>query len=143
MSPRPKKRPTSSGSGASAQPKQAVISTALSQVLTGQALRPTATPAGAGRPKKASTASRPKQSAMPPLQGTSSRPVSVPSAEEMDDETFFKHYNARHVPNDATHGAVRYSPTLTAGLVGTLRAWHRRMHLIAEDGDFTHEHLED
>lgn len=141
MSPRPKRHP-SRLSSESARPSSVAIATAL-QGARGEKQQPSDGTAPAGRTAAKKTPSRASKSAIRMSAPTSSERAVVPSAEEMDDETFFKHYNARHVPNDATGAALRYSPTLTAGLIGTTRAWHRRMHLLAEDGDFTHEHLED
>lgn len=65
----------------------------------------------------------------------------MPSAEEMDDETFFKHYNARHLPDISQVVPMRYSPTLSEGLIRAFRAFHGRCHMLNDYPD--HYHLEE
>lgn len=49
----------------------------------------------------------------------------VVAQDEMDDETFVKHYNARH-QGDIGTTPFSYSPHVT--YYGAMRAWHRRCH---------------
>lgn len=59
----------------------------------------------------------------------------------MDDETFLKHYNARHL-KDAPMDAPL--PAWTLKRPAVLRAWqafHRRCHELGVPGQFDHEHL--
>jgi len=45
---------------------------------------------------------------------------------DMDDETFIKHMNLRHLGDMNLQGPMRYSPLDT--YYGALRAFHKRIH---------------
>lgn len=58
----------------------------------------------------------------------------------MDDETFRKHYNARHLA-DAEMGAELPDDARWVKLNELWRAFHRRCHEIAVPGQYDHDHL--
>ena len=64
----------------------------------------------------------------------------VVNAEDMEDETFIKHYNARHLAQDQpkSRRPIEYSPLAT--YYDCLRAYHRRTHHTLENGEYDHEH---
>lgn len=74
-------------------------------------------------------------------ENTSPTKFSVPSEREMSDEQFFKHFNARHLPDVLDLVPIRYRPGMTDALVRAFRAYHRRMHMLHDH--YEHFHLED
>jgi len=61
--------------------------------------------------------------------------VTVPACEDMDDETFFKHMNARH--NSKPNGVdlvLPFRQNYSPSLVAAWRAFHRRVHMLAAPG---------
>jgi hypothetical protein len=67
-------------------------------------------------------------------------PVVVPGAIGMDDETFFKHLNARHLADLGFSSPIDLSPLYSNSLISTHRSYHRRLHEIAVPGQHNHEH---
>jgi hypothetical protein len=67
--------------------------------------------------------------------------TTVPGVEDMDDETMYKHVNARHKTDLGLTEDMHYSDTLSASLIDTQRAFHRRCHDIAVPGQYDHEHV--
>lgn len=70
---------------------------------------------------------------------TSPEPVTVPSAAEMSDETFFKHYNARHLADVDIATPIHFHKTVSAGMVRTYRAYHDRCHRLGSPTDHVHQ----
>lgn len=68
-------------------------------------------------------------------------PTTVPGAEDMDDETMYKHLNARHKRDLNITTDMDYSPLFSESLVGAHRAFHRRMHDLATPGQYNHQHV--
>lgn len=70
--------------------------------------------------------------------------VAVPGAKSMDDDTFFKHINARHL-GDFGHGTLPFgtSPMWSPVVVLAYRAFHARVHNHALPGTYDHEHTGD
>lgn len=64
--------------------------------------------------------------------------VVVP-ADEMDDETFCKHMNYRHLQDLGLNRIEHHERTLP-GYYATLRAYHERLHALALRGTYNHEH---
>ena len=65
--------------------------------------------------------------------------VVVPSLESMDDETVYKHINARHKLDLGLTADMHYSPTLSQTLIRTNRAFHRRIHELNPFHNHDHE----
>jgi hypothetical protein len=68
--------------------------------------------------------------------------VSVPGARDMEDETFWKHINARHLgdfgEDTKPFGVSRlWSPTIALAY----RAFHERVHRLMLVGTHDHEHI--
>lgn len=63
----------------------------------------------------------------------------VPAPEKMDDETFRKHYNARHL-DDALDGPLPDGAAWRK-LAGMWRAFHERCHALALPDQYDHEHI--
>lgn len=61
--------------------------------------------------------------------------VTVPNADDMDDEIFQKHFNARHLPDIRLEGNIRIDDRNLAAF----RAYHERIHALGL-GNFDHEH---
>lgn len=57
------------------------------------------------------------------------RVVAVVEADDMDDETFIKHMNARHAPLVCQRGA-NMARWLLGSDVGAVRVFHKRLHDI-------------
>lgn len=133
MSPR-QKRQRPSAEGLLNSPATATPQSATGKVKMRLRSAPAAGPALSRGQKQAFAATQPSPA-------TSSEPVTVPSAEEMSDEIFFKHFNARHLPDVLNLVPIRYSPTLSDGLARAFRAWHRRCHMLNDR--YEHFHLED
>jgi len=66
--------------------------------------------------------------------------VLVPAADDMDDETMCKHINARHSEDHLT--TVAYMPLALPSYMGSVRAFHARLHALATPGQYDHEHDE-
>lgn len=65
--------------------------------------------------------------------------VVVPAIEDMDDETVYKHINARHKKDLGLSADMHYSPTLSQTLILTHRAFHRRIHELVPFHNHDHE----
>lgn len=63
----------------------------------------------------------------------------VVGADDMDDEVMFKHINARHT-QDIGLSDIHYSELYSNSLIETHRAFHRRVHELALDGQYDHYH---
>lgn len=63
----------------------------------------------------------------------------VPCADEMDNDTFLKHYNKRHL-QDSSMSRVIERDMAWEKLAGMWRAFHRRCHNLAVPGQYDHEH---
>jgi hypothetical protein len=68
-------------------------------------------------------------------------PCEVVGAEDMDDETVYRHINARHKAEFGIDADMHYSDTTSESLIMTHRAFHRRVHEIGVPGQFNHEHV--
>ena len=66
--------------------------------------------------------------------------VTVPSADDMDNETFLRHMDARHAA-DVKDGPLSVHPDSVDAWVDPYRAFHDRLHDIAVPGQYDHEHL--
>ena len=69
-------------------------------------------------------------------------PVEVPSADDMEDETFLKHLEKRHA------GEVLFEKTpVSRGAINkwlpSYRVFHQRLHDLATPGQHDHEHEEE
>lgn len=69
--------------------------------------------------------------------------VSVPDADDMDDETFLKHLDRRHASETGTERALHKYPHIQSSWVGTYRAFHARQHRINPEEHYDHEHVWD
>jgi hypothetical protein len=69
-------------------------------------------------------------------------PVVVPDTDDMDDETFYKHFNLRHLNDIGLLTPIEYSPLFMPGLVNAMREFHIRCHEISRPGQYKHEHEE-
>jgi hypothetical protein len=67
------------------------------------------------------------------------RPRRVPAAEEMSDETFFKHYNLRHLADVGLATPIHFHTTVSKGMVNTYRAYHDRVHATNPPTDHVHK----
>lgn len=68
--------------------------------------------------------------------------VTVPHAEDMDDETFLKHIDKRHRKDTKHDGQnVLFPRSSWTAWVPLYRTWHERLHAIAIPGQYDHEHL--
>lgn len=66
--------------------------------------------------------------------------TTVPSADDMDDATFAKHMTHRH--GESLGGLPFLHLTgKSPSLVAAWRAFHRRLHNLAEPGRYEHTHL--
>jgi hypothetical protein len=72
-------------------------------------------------------------------QQQSTRPRRVPSAGDMDDETFFKHYNLRHLDDVHLAAPIHYHGTVSTGMIDTYRAYHERVHSTNPPNDHVHK----
>lgn len=67
----------------------------------------------------------------------------VPGADDMGNETFIKHINARHKQDLGLNPKgpdLHYDITQSEGLIDTHRAFHRRCHDLALPEQYDHEH---
>ena len=69
-------------------------------------------------------------------------PVEVVLAEEMTDETFSKHLNARHLKDLGISGPVLHREFTLPSYYESLRAFHDRVHKISLAGHHDHTHEE-
>lgn len=69
--------------------------------------------------------------------------TTVPGASKMNDETIYKHLNARHKQDLGLSSDMHYSPLALPSLAATHRAFHRRIHEMATPGMYDHEHIND
>lgn len=67
--------------------------------------------------------------------------VDVPHAEDMDDETFIKHIEARHAAECKVEGYI--AREAVPAWINTYRAFHERLHSIAVPGQYNHIHEEE
>jgi hypothetical protein len=68
--------------------------------------------------------------------------VTVPHAEDMDDDTFLRHLDKRHRQDTKHDGEkVLFPPSTRHAWVPLYRTWHERLHEIALPGQYDHEHL--
>lgn len=68
-------------------------------------------------------------------------PVSVPLADDMDDETFTKHLEARHAAECKIEEYMsRHSVDVW---IGMYRTFHQRLHRLAVPGQYDHVHEDD
>jgi len=56
----------------------------------------------------------------------------VVTSEEMDDDTFFMHFNARHVP---LAGLSEVRSNVTEGVVKSMRQYHQHVHFRGVEDD--------
>lgn len=70
---------------------------------------------------------------------TTKEVVSVPLAEDMDNETFLRHLELRH-PKDCGFENASVSRDALTAWVGGYRAFHDRLHKIAAPGQYDHVH---
>ncbi len=68
--------------------------------------------------------------------------VEVPDIDEMDDETFLKHIDKRHVKDVKTEKALHSLPHIQSAWVGPYRAYHEYLHRTKPD-EHDHEHVWD
>lgn len=68
--------------------------------------------------------------------------ISVPAADDMDDETFLKHLELRHAEEVKfeTSGVGRTARRAMSSWLPTYRAFHARLHQIAMPGQYDHVH---
>lgn len=66
--------------------------------------------------------------------------LSIPNTDEMDNETFLKHMDARHADEVKCHPLSNH-PDRHDNWVGPYRAFHERLHDLALPGRYDHEHL--
>lgn len=66
--------------------------------------------------------------------------ISVPSADDMDNETFLRHMDARHA-HEVLNGPLSVDPSPVDAWVSPYRAFHDNLHAIAVPGQYDHEHL--
>jgi hypothetical protein len=66
--------------------------------------------------------------------------TTVPSIDDMDNETFLKHMDARHA-SDFRNGPLSAHPDTADEWVGPYREFHERLHELAVPGQYDHEHL--
>lgn len=66
--------------------------------------------------------------------------ITVPSIDDMDNETFLKHMDARHAA-DVIDGPLSAHPDRADEWVAPYRAFHERLHELALPGQYGHEHL--
>jgi hypothetical protein len=64
--------------------------------------------------------------------------VSVPDAEQMDDETFLNHIEKRHAKECKVEGYIKRHAV--SAWIGVWRAYHERLHMIATPGQHDHVH---
>jgi hypothetical protein len=67
--------------------------------------------------------------------------VTVPSIDDMDDDTFCRHMDARHSESLSNAGPLSAHPDRAPEWVLPYRAYHDRLHDIAVPGQYDHEHL--
>lgn len=65
--------------------------------------------------------------------------VEVPSAEDMDDETFLLHLEKRHAEECRMEKTPVHRHAIEAWLP-SYRAFHERLHGLATPGQYDHEH---
>ena len=65
--------------------------------------------------------------------------VTVVNCDEMNDEVFIKHLNARHAGDPGVQN-VTYMPLSLPSYHRTLRAFHERLHDISLPGQYSHDH---
>jgi hypothetical protein len=65
--------------------------------------------------------------------------VSVPDADEMDDDQFLRHLDKRHTHETSVEGALHKSAHIQQAWVGTYRAFHEYQHRV--NGDDTYDHV--
>ncbi len=68
-------------------------------------------------------------------------PIIVPSAGEMDNETFLKHLEKRHADQCKIEGYI--SRHAVDAWIGVYRAFHDRLHMLEHPGQHDHEHEEE
>ena len=73
-------------------------------------------------------------------QSPSDERVIVPPIEEMDDETFLRHIDARHAHETKTERALHKFPHIAAAWVNGYRAYHSYLHRVKGDDAYDHEH---
>lgn len=67
--------------------------------------------------------------------------VEVPNQDDMSDEIFLKHLEHRHAKECQMHDGKIGRQAMEAW-IGSYRAFHERLHLIATPGQYDHEHEE-
>lgn len=65
--------------------------------------------------------------------------VEVPDADDMDDDIFIKHLEARHASECKIETTIKIRK---GAWVSTYRAFHDRLHRLAVFGQYDHEHEE-
>lgn len=65
--------------------------------------------------------------------------VEVPSADEMDDETFLMHLDKRHSGDTGVEPVLHKLPHIQQAWVGSYRAFHEYLHKTKEFEDHEHE----
>lgn len=66
----------------------------------------------------------------------------VQSCDDMDDDTVYKHLNARHLEDLGMNAPMQYSEEFSETLVLTMRNYHERVHAIATPTQHDHHHLD-
>lgn len=75
--------------------------------------------------------------------GKKNKVIRVPHADEMIDETFLLHIEARHAKECKVEKGTSISRHALDAWIGAYRAYHQRLHDIAVPGQYNHVHEED
>lgn len=67
--------------------------------------------------------------------------VEVPHPDDMDDETFLKHIEARHATECRIEGYI--SRHAVEAWIDTYRVFHDRLHKIETPGQYSHVHADE
>lgn len=68
--------------------------------------------------------------------------AAVPGAADMDDDTFWKHINARHLQDFGKEAKpFGTSPLWNETIILSYRAFHKRVHELEVPGTYNHEHV--
>lgn len=67
--------------------------------------------------------------------------ITVPSTDDMNDDTFLKHLDKRHRADTGVSGYLAKHPAKAEVWISAYRAFHKRLHAITMDGTFDHEHI--
>lgn len=64
--------------------------------------------------------------------------VLVTASKDIPDKNMVKHINGRHAPDYLV--VVAYMPLANPSYMGSVRAYHDRLHALATPGQYDHEH---